>query len=462
MPSTINELKKIFKGEDARVISEREALYPYAFDSSPIDEGEVILPKFVVFPHNEKEVSEVVKFANAHGFTIIARGAATCHNGGCKVKSENTIIMHFSHMDKIIEIDEKNLIARVQPNVVLGNFQYEVEKSGLFFPPDPSNLMVSTIGGAIALSSGGPRTFKYGTMKDYVINLRVVDANGKIFETSANVAKNVTGYDLTRLFVGSEGGLGLIVEATLKLIPKPECALLSLCYFDSILAAGEAVNKIIDASITPSVLDLLDRNTLATIEKFNPCGLLTDYEAALLIEIDGNSASVEYEQTRVKEILNNCGAKEIVSAQNEAECEKIWKARRSAFGSVAKLKPNVVTEDIVVPLSKIPDLIKGVEELCAKYSITVCIMGHAGDGNIHPNFALDLDDEIEAKNFLLIKDKLFELAISLGGTLSGEHGIGCEKKKYLGFALDKHALNYMQKIKDLFDPKGVFNSGKMF
>jgi len=459
MPNVINELKKVFKGD---VITEREALYPYAFDSSPIDDGEVVLPEFVVFPRDEKEVSEVVKFANARGYTIIARGAATCHSGGCKVRSANTIIMHFSRMDKILEIDTVNMTARVQPNVVLGDFQREVEKIGLFFPPDPSNLVVSTIGGAIALSSGGPRTFKYGTMKDYVINLRVVDATGEIFETSANVAKNVTGYDLTRLFIGSEGELGLIVEATLKLIPKPECALLSLCYFDSVLAAGEAVNKIIGASITPSVLDLLDKNTLTTIEKFNPCGLLVDYAAALLIEIDGNHASVEYEQEKLAQILRKCGTKEIASAKNQAECEKIWKARRSAFGSVAKLKPNVVTEDIVVPLSKIPDLIRSVEELCAQYSITVCIMGHAGDGNIHPNFALDLDNEVEAKNFMLVKDKLFKLAISLGGTLSGEHGIGCEKRKYLDLALGKQALAYMKKIKQLFDPKGVFNSGKMF
>ncbi len=459
MSKTIAELKKVFKGG---IITEREALYPYAFDSSPIDVDGVILPEFVVFPRDEKEVSEIVKFANANGFTIVARGAATCHSGGCKVRNKKTIIMHFSHMAEIIEIDKENLKARVQPNVILGDLQREVEKIGLFFPPDPSNLAVSTIGGAVALSSGGPRTFKYGTMKDYVINLRIVDANGEIFETSADIVKNVTGYDLTRLFVGSEGGLGLIVEATLKLIPKPECALLSLCYFDSVIAAGEAVNKIIGASITPSVVDLLDKNTLATIEKFNPCGLLADYAAALLIEVDGNLASTEYEQKKIEQILKNCGAKEIISAKNQAECEKIWKARRSAFGSVAKLKPNVVTEDVVVPLSKIPDLIRGIEELCAKYSITVCIMGHAGDGNIHPNFALDLNDETEAKNFMLVKDQLFKLAISLGGTLSGEHGIGCEKKKYLELALDKQALDYMQKIKELFDPKGVFSAGKMF
>lgn len=458
--SMLNELRKIFTPNG--VLSKKEDLYPYAFDSSP-NSDEIILPKFVVFPKNKTEVCDVVKLAGKNNCVIIARGAGTCHCGGCRPKgNRETIVVHFSRMNKILNIDRENLIANLEPNVVIGDFQQEVEKLGLFFPPDPSNLKVSTIGGAIALSSGGPRTFKYGSIKNYVINLEVVNSKGELFKTSCDVAKNVTGYNLTQLFVGSEGGLGVIVEASVRLIPKPARSLLSLAYFNSTVEAGIAVNKIVSSSITPSVIDLLDKNTLQTIEKFNPCGLLGNYEAALLVEIDGNIASVEFEQNKISEILKNNGAKEIISAKNELENEKIWKARRSAFGSVAKLAQNVVTEDVVVPISKIPNLISGIEKLCKEYNILVCIMGHAGDGNIHPNFALNMDNEIERKNFEIVKDKLFELAISLGGTLSGEHGIGCEKKKYLNLAINQTALNYMQQIKQIFDPNGIFNTEKMF
>lgn len=451
------ELKKIYNGD---ILYKDEDVYPYAYDTSPNPQN-IVKPEFVVFPTNSIQVSKTVLIAKKHNIAIIPRGAGTNHCGGCRVK-QKSIVLHFSKMNKILDINKEDLIAHVQPNAIVGEINAQAEKLGLFFPPDPSNLAVSTIGGAAALSSGGPRTFKYGSTKDYVINLEVVLADGSIIKTGSDVAKNVTGYNLTSLFVGSEGTLGIITALTLRLIPKPEARKVTLAYFDDLINAASAVNAIINSGFMPATLDLLDRNTLETIEKFNPCGLLCDKEAALLIELDGFVENLNFECKKIYEILNKSNAAQIIQAKDEEENEKIWRTRRSAFAAVTKLRPNVVTEDVVVPRSKIVALTKGIQKICAEHNIIVCIMGHAGDGNIHPNFALDLLNEEEKKNFEIVKDKLFSLALSLGGSLSGEHGIGYEKKKYLNQALDPVALEYMGKIKKLFDPDNIINPDKMF
>ena len=451
------ELKKIYNGD---ILYKDEDVYPYAYDTSPNPQN-IVKPEFVVFPTNSIQVSKTVLIAKKHNIAIIPRGAGTNHCGGCRVK-QKSIVLHFSKMNKILDINKEDLIAHVQPNAIVGEINAQAEKLGLFFPPDPSNLAVSTIGGAAALSSGGPRTFKYGSTKDYVINLEVVLADGSIIKTGSDVAKNVTGYNLTSLFVGSEGTLGIITALTLRLIPKPESRKVTLAYFDDLISAVSAVNAIINSGFMPATLDLLDRNTLETIEKFNPCGLLCDKEAALLIELDGFVENLNFECKKIYEILNKSNAAQIIQAKDEEENEKIWRTRRSAFAAVTKLRPNVVTEDVVVPRSKIVALTKGIQKICAEHDIIVCIMGHAGDGNIHPNFALDLLNEEEKKNFEIVKDKLFSLALSLDGSLSGEHGIGYEKKKYLNQALDPVALEYMGKIKKLFDPDNIINPDKMF
>lgn len=439
--------------------TDRSDLYPYAFDTAPVKER-VTLPLCAAYPKNTKDVQTIVQIANKYNLKIISRGAGTCHTSGCK-PAENSIIIHFSKMNKILEINKENLTAIVESGVIVGQLQSEVDRFGLFFPPDPSNLKVSTIGGAIALSSGGPRAFKYGTTKDYVINLEVVLADGTVIETGKNVAKNVTGYNLTNLFTGSEGTLGIITKATLRLISKPEHKLVTMAYFNSLNDASKAVNNTINSLITPSTIDLLDRNTIDTIEKFNPSGWLSR-EGMLLIELDGSREEVEAKNKKLFEILKKSNADTIIQASNEIENEKIWNARRSAFACTAKLKPNVITEDVVVPRTNIVPLIEEIDKLCKENNITVCIMGHAGDGNIHPNFALDLSDKNEVNRFKFVKDKIFEIAVSLGGTLSGEHGIGYEKKEYLDMALDKNAFLYMKKIKNLFDPKNTLNPELMF
>ncbi len=456
MQKFIEKNKKL----NIKVLDKKEDIYPYAFDTAPLKK-EIELPFCVVFPSETEDVQKIVQLAYEYGLNIVPRGAATCHTSGCK-PNKNSVVVHLSLMNKIIEINKEDLTATVEPYVTVKELQQETEKIGLFFPPDPSNLAVSTTGGAVALSSGGPRAFKYGTTKDYVINLEVVLPTGEILHTGSNVAKNVTGYNLTQLFTGSEGTLGIITKITFKLIPKPEKRLVTLCYFDSILDAAKAVNNVINALIVPSTLDLLDRNTLSTIEKFNPTGLIEEKEAALLIEIDGSDSKIKEDNEKLYNVLQNSGSVKIIQSKTEEENENIWKARRSAYACVTKLKPNAATEDVVVNRSKIVPLVEGIQKICAKYNMMVCIMGHAGDGNIHPNFALDLSNEEEKKNFELVKKELFQLAIDLGGSLSGEHGIGSEKKPYLETALEPCAIKYMEKIKKLFDPNNIMNPNKMF
>lgn len=449
----LKELKNVLS---RNILFKKEDLYVYAHDTSQNPE-KIILPLAVVFPTNTKEVSDIVKICSKYNVSIVARAQGTNHCGATR-PVKNSIVVHFSYMNKILKINKTNLTAIVEPNVVIGNLNKELDKLNLFFPPDPSNLAVSTIGGAIGLCSGGPRTFKYGNTKNYIINLEVVLADGTIIETSKDLSKNVTGYDLTSIFIGSEGTLGLITKATLKLLAKPQTRLLTLSYFDTLIDAGNCSNEIINSGLIPSTIDLIDKITLQTIEKFNPCGFLCDKEAMLLIELDGFGTCVNYEQKLLKEILEKNNAKNIIQTNNEKENEEIWKARRSAFSALTQLKPNVITEDFVVPREKITNTINKISQLSEKYNITTATMGHIADGNIHPNFALDL--ELEKENFEKLKDELFCYVISINGTLSGEHGIGVHKQKYLKNALNRNALDLMKKIKKLLDPKDIFNTGK--
>lgn len=446
-------------GKD-NVLFEQEDLYAYSVDATALVR-KVYCPDAVVLPENTRQVSEILKLAYENNIPIIPRGAGTNHVGGC-VPIKGGIVLHFSKMNKILDINSENLTCSVQPGLVVEVLQKEVEKIGLFYPPDPSNLRVSTIGGSIALSSGGPRCFKYGTTKDYVIGLEVVTADGEIIRTGGSTVKNVAGLNLTQLFVGSEGTLGIVTEATLKLIPKPDFKKVMLVFFDSIDDAAQAVTEIISNRIIPASLDLLDKNTMVTVEKFKPTGVFNDKEASLLIEVDGSFLIVEEQIKQIQKICSKNGACEIKIAKNEEEAENIWISRRAAFGAVSALGADVVTEDAVVPRNKIPQFINEIRRICDKYSLTACIMGHAGDGNIHPNFSIDLRDEQKAKNFEKGIDELFECAIALGGTITGEHGIGIAKAKYLENATSQRTVDYMKAIKNSFDSKGILNPGKIY
>lgn len=458
MKNIIKKLKQILPEQN--VLTDMEERYVYAQDATNKQNIEN-LPDVVVFVETTEQVQQITKLAYETNTPIIPRGAGTNLVGACITK-QGGIVMNFSKMNKILEINQENLTARVQPGVVVGKLQELVSQLGLFYPPDPSNLKVSTIGGSIALSSGGPRTFKYGSTKDYIIDLKIVLADGSILNTGSNTAKNSTGYHLSQLFVGSEGTLGIVVEVLVKLIPKPEGSKVILAYFDKISDATHAVNVILENKLMPATLDILDKKTLQTIEQFYPANLLTDKDAALFLEVDGYLASLDYQQSKVIELCKKCGAAEVTYSKTEEEALRIWTARRSAFGACAKLKPNVVAEDIVVPREKIATLVEEVRKICDRNHLLVCIMGHIGDGNIHPNIPLDLNDEEDIKNYAKAKDEIHHLAVNLGGTLSGEHGIGCEKSKYMQFALDDVTLKYMKKIKEVFDEKGILNPQKIF
>lgn len=441
------------------VLTDYEDRYCYAYDATAIGDR-LYLPDAVILPENTEQISEILKIAHKNKTPVIARGAGTNLVGGC-LPIKGGIVLHLSRMNKIITIDKNNLQCVVQPGVVVEKIQQEVEKQGLFYPPDPASLRVSTIGGSIAQSSGGPRGFKYGTTKDYILGLEAVLADGTIIKTGGKTAKNVTGYNLTQLLVGSEGTLAIITQATLRLIPKPEQRKVLLACFDSIDGAAEAVTGMISSGITPSTLDIMDKNTMQTIEKFHQSGLPTDMDAVLVLEVDGFKESVNIQTEQIINICQKFGAQNIRASQNQQEADEIWFARRSAFGAVARLRPNVLTEDAVVPRDKVPDMVREIRRIADKYNLTVCIMGHIGDGNIHPNFSLDLRDKDEAHRFEKAAEELFDAALKLGGTLSGEHGIGLSKSPYMRKALGEKNIELMRSIKNIFDPDNILNPGKV-
>ena len=454
----ISDLKKTLSS--CNVLETLEERYAYAQDATNIKEIKN-LPDVVVFVENIEQVQNVVKLANKYKTPIICRGAGTNVVGACSTE-HGGIILNFSKMNKILEINRENMTARVQSGVVLGNLQKAVESFGLFYPPDPSNLAVSTIGGSIAQSSGGAKSFKYGTTKDYVIDMKVVMANGEILQTGSNTIKNATGYNLNTLFVGSEGTLGIVIEATIKLIPKPESKKVLMAYFDSVKTAVSAVNKIIEHRIFPATIDFMDKNAIQTVEKFYPANLLTDKEAALIIEIDGFECSMDYQEKIIVDILNSSDASAIQASHNEEEYNRIWTARRSSMGACAKMKPNVTTDDVIVPRENLEKLVLGIREICEKYNLAVCMVGHVGDGSVHPQIPIDYSDEAEYKRYKLAKAEIYDLTAKLDGILSGEHGVGSLKREHINKVVNSVALDYMRQIKKTFDPNNILNPYKIF
>ena len=420
------------------------------------------MPLAVVYPKDVCQVQKLVLLANKQNLSIIARGVGTNHVGSCICLNDHTVIISFIKMNKILKINRINLTVEVEPGVVIEDLQKELEKQDLFFPPDPSNQKVSLIGGAIAQSAGGPRGFKYGTVKDYVLNLEVILPNGEIIETGKNCHKNVEGYNLTQLFVGSEGTLGIITKATLKVIPQVEAKNVILVYFETIEEAANAVCSIISHHIVPSVLELMDKNTLETIERFKPSGLKTQYDACLLLEVDGFASTIDLQCKTVRTLCFENNAKDVIISQNDEEKEKIWIARRSSFACCTKLAPNVIADDFVVSREFIPQTVKAIQNICKKHRIIVCIMGHIGDGNIHPNYALDLNDENEMTRFNACRNEIIDEIINLKGSITGEHGIGIEKAKYLEKSVGSPNIKLMKLIKNVIDPKNIINPNKIF
>lgn len=443
------------------VLTDIEERYVYSVDASNDPYIKTQLPDAVVFVENIEQVQQVVRLANKHLTPIICRGAGTNTVGAC-IPTHGGIILNFSKMNKILEINSENMTARVQPGVIVGELQKRVEELGLFYPPDPSNLKVSTIGGSIAQNSAGARCFKYGATKDYVIDMLVVMADGKLIRTGSNTIKNATGYNLGSLFVGSEGTLGIVVEATLKLITKPQATQVVMAYFDTVEDSISAVNKIIEKQICPTTIDFMDKNALQTVEKFYPTGLQTDKEAALIIEFDGFSSTIDEQRTTICVVLRENSASSLQYSKNKQEADNIWSARRSSMAACTKLRPNVTTDDVIVPRENLAKLVKGIQEICSRYKLNMCMVGHVGDGSVHPQIPIDYNNKDEYRRYKIAKSEIYHLTVKLGGIISGEHGIGLEKKAYISRVVEGGALDYMRLIKKTFDPKNILNPYKIF
>lgn len=458
LKSNVEDLKKVVKRDN--ILSSEEELYCYAQDSTHIKES-VKNPDIVLFVETTEEVQNVLRYANLHEIPVISRGAGTNMVGACTCP-QGGIVLNFSKMNKILEFNPENMTMRVQPGVILDDIKKLAETEGLFYPPDPSSFKVCTIGGSIAQSSGGAMSFKYGTTKDYILSLTVVLADGTKMKLGAGTIKDAVGYHLNQLIIGSEGTLAVVVEAELKLIPKQEASAVVTAYFDTIESAVSGVNEIVREKVFPSTIDFMDKNSINTVESFYPAGLRTDKEAMLLIEIEGYESSIPTQLERVSRALNKAGASDIISVREEKAKEDIWTARRASFAATAKLAPDVISDDIIVPRNSLAKMVTGIKNICERYHLKVCTVGHIGDGNIHPQVALNLDNDDEYRNYMDAKSEMYELAISLGGTISAEHGVGIEKIPYIGKTVDNQALEYMKRVKALFDPKNILNPGKIW
>lgn len=419
------------------------------------------LPDVVVYAHSAEEVSGIVKLANDQKIPVLPRGAGSGFTGGA-LPVRGGIVIVLSAMDKIIDIDTDNLTAEVEPGVVTAELQRQVEKLGLFYPPDPASREFSTLGGNIAECAGGPRCVKYGVTRDYVLGLEVVTPTGDIIKTGGKTLKNVVGYDLTKLFVGAEGTLGIVTKIILKLIPKPAAKKTMLVLFESIDGAAEAVSAIIGAKIIPTTLEFLDASTIDCIRGKSSIEIAEECRAVLIVEVDGDREFLDKQAEAILDIVRPLGVINTRVAETDEESEEIWQVRRIVSPSLKKVNPDKFNEDIVVPRSKVPDMIRTLEELSRKYGVPIVNFGHAGDGNIHVNVMVDLKEEGMQEKVDEVMDQIFAAAIALRGSISGEHGIGTSKAKYLNMELDQATIDYMKTIKKALDPNNILNPGKIF
>lgn len=402
-----------------------------------------------------------MKLCNDAKIPIVPRGSGTNLSAGT-CPTHGGIVLTFNRMNQILEIDEDNLTVTVQPGVITLDMIHAVEEKGLFYPPDPSSMKISTVGGNINECSGGLRGLKYGVTKDYVLGLKVVLPNGEVVHTGGKLAKDVAGYDLTNLFVGSEGTLGIVTEATLKLIPIPETKKTLLALFQDMDAAAKTVSAIIANKIIPATLEFLDQSTCEVVEEFAKVGLPTDVKAVLLIEQDGPSEIVDRDVQHILKICHEGNAVSVKLAKTKEEAEGLSTARRAALSALARLKPTTILEDATVPRSKISEMVAAINEIAEKYSLKICTFGHAGDGNLHPTCLTDARDTEEIHKVELAFEEIFSKAIELGGTITGEHGVGEMKSPYLAWKIGDSGVSVMKAIKQAFDPNGIMNPGKMF
>ncbi|WP_200760991.1 FAD-binding oxidoreductase [Effusibacillus dendaii] len=442
---------------DDRVLDSLDERYSYSFDAS----FGTFLPDVAVFPVTTEEVVNVIKLANREKIPVTPRGGGTSLSGG-PLPVAGGIALVMTRMNRLLEIDRDNLVAIVEPGVITAELQRRAEAEGLFYPPDPSSSNVSTIGGNLAENSGGPHGLKYGVTKHYVIGLEVVTPQGEIIRTGGMTVKNVTGYDLTPLIVGSEGTLGVITKAILRLIPKPRARKALMAVFNDLIDSGRAISGVLTNGILPAKMEILDNPSIRAVENYQPIGLPVEADAIILIEVDGHPAAVEDEINRAAEICRRYRAKEVRVAENERQREELWRARKLVSPAITQVKPTKISEDATVPRAKIPEMFERLRQIRDKYNIHLVVFGHAGDGNLHPNIIADIRDKDEMRRVEEAVGEIFKAAVELGGTLSGEHGIGTMKAPYMEMELGPVGLDMMRRIKQAWDPDNILNPYKIF
>ena len=419
------------------------------------------LPEAVVFPDDEEQISRLMKLANEEHFNIVPRGAGTGLSGGA-IPVENSVVIVMTKWNKILEIDDRNLTVTVQPGVITAKLQSEVEKFGLFYPPDPGSMSVCTIGGNVANNAGGLRGLKYGVTKNYVLGTEMILPNGDLLKTGGKNVKDVAGYNLRDFIVGSEGTLGIITKILLKIIPQPTSSITLLAYFDRLIDSAQAVSDIVSAHLTPCMMEFLDNTTLNCVEDYTKIGLPRNSEAILLIEVDGRGSIVQEDAETVTRIMKKNNASFIKTAANLEEALLLKTARRSAFSALARKRPTTILEDATVPRSELPVMIEKVTEAAKKFDVTFGNFGHAGDGNLHPTCLTDERDNSEITRAHKAFDFVFNEAIKLGGTITGEHGTGLAKKQFLEQVAGIPGIEMMKKIKCVIDENNILNPGKIF
>jgi glycolate dehydrogenase FAD-linked subunit len=455
IPPLVKEFQRIL-GKENVLYDEADRL-TYSYDAAVL---EPVIPSLVLRPTSSEALGQTVRLCNGNALPITVRGAGTNLSGGTIPHSKGVVLLT-NALNRILEINEPDMYAVVEPGVVTSKFAAAVEAKGLFYPPDPGSQAVSTLGGNVAENAGGLRGLKYGVTRDYVMGLRFFDATGEIIKTGSRTVKCVTGYNLAGLMVGSEGTLGVFDQIILKLIPMPAARKAMMAVFDDVLRASETVSAIIANRIIPVTLEFLDNFTIRTVEDYSHVGLPVDAAALLLIEVDGHPVQVEEEAQKVEALCRQMGAMNIRVAQNAEERDKVWEARRSALSALAKLKPTVVLEDATVPRSRIPSMVKALEEISRRFDLTIGTFGHAGDGNLHPTILTDRRNKKEWERVEAAVEAIFDRALELGGTLSGEHGIGIAKSRFMEKETSKATIIYSRRIKSALDPKNILNPGKI-
>ena len=441
-----------------RTLWEPEHLATYGFDGTATLYGQA---GCVVLPKTSIEVSQVIRYAAQNRIPVVARGSGTGLSGG-SVPVPGCIVLCLVQMDRVLELDQKNLTIHVESGVVTQKVAELADAAGLLYPPDPGSMKISTIGGNVAENSGGLRGLKYGVTRDYVMGLEVVLANGETAFFGNKCVKDVAGYSMKDLFIGSEGTLGIITNVLLLLVPKPRAKRTLLAIFSQMELAAETVSAIIAAKIIPCTLEFLDRITIKCVEDYAQVGLPLDAEAILLMETDGHPVVVEEEAQQMAEIARNHGARAVQVAHSAEEAIQFTTARRVAFSALARVSPTTILEDATVPRSELAKMIRFIQDTAAKYEVTVGTFGHMGDGNLHPTFLTNEKNEAEMACVEKAMEEIFDQAVRLGGTITGEHGVGLAKKPFLPRAIGDSSLGLMRQLKRTLDPDNILNPGKIF